>query len=81
MPINVFKGFIETLEKTHFVCVEMSYNLNRVSLENNTNSVYDLLTKNNFEVVICDSTGGKNFPLKQDYTQIFNVLNMNTKLN
>ncbi len=79
--LNVLKGLLKTLEKTHFVCVEMSYNLNRVGLENNANSVHDLLTKNNFEVVICDSTGGKNFPLKQDYTQIFNVLYMNTKLN
>ena len=79
--LNVLRGILKTLEKTHFVCVEMSYNLNRKNIKNDANSVHDLLINHNFEVVVCDSTRGKNFPLKQKFTQIFNVLYKNTKLN
>ena len=79
--LNVLKGILKTLEKTHFICLEMSYNINRKGLINDADSVHDLLIKNNFEIVICDSTGGKSFPLKKKFTQIFNVLYKNTKLN
>ena len=79
--LNVLKGILKTLEKTHFVCVEMSHNINRKGIENDSNRVHELLTKNNFEVIICDSTGGKNFPLNNKFTKFFNVLYKNTKLN
>lgn len=79
--LNVLQGISKTLEKTHFICIEMSYNINRRGLTNNADTVHDFLTKNNFEIVICDSTGQKNLPEKQKFTQIFNVLYKNKKLN
>ena len=79
--LNVLRGITKTLEKTHFICIEMSYNINRKGLTGNADNVHDFLTKNNFEIVICDSTDGKHLPLKQKFTQIFNVLYKNKKLN
>ena len=79
--LNVLNSLLETLEIIYFLCVELSYNFNRVGLENNANSVHDLLKKYNFEIVKCDSTGEKNYLFKGDHKQIFYVLYMNTKLN
>lgn len=78
--LNVLKGISQTLEKTHFICIEMSYNINRKGLTNDADDVHEFLIKNNFEIVICDSTGGNIFPTKKNFTQIFNVLYKNKKL-
>jgi len=72
--LSVMKGLHKTLSNTIFVCVELSYNLNRKNVPADADIVHEFLLKNNFKPVFCDATKGNFFPKKTDFTQVFNCL-------
>ena len=74
---DVISGMKQALKKTLFVCVELSYNLNRTNVNYDADDVHNLMIENNFEIVFCDTTNDSKLPKKTKYVQVFNALYKN----